>query len=64
MTHSQQQALEASVRALGFFKTANTIRDLYNAGTITLSQARAALRFLRRNQINQLGTCSAFLWRV
>lgn len=64
MTHSQQQALEASVRTLGFFKTSNTVRDLYNAGTITLSQARAALRYLRREQAAQLGTVSAFLCRV
>ena len=64
MTHSQQQALEASVRTLGFFKTANTIRDLYNADTITLGTARAALRYLRREQAAQLGTCSSFLFRV
>ena len=64
MSQSQAQALNAHVAAFGFFKTSNVIRDLYNAGTITLSQARCALRYLRRLQINQLGTVSAFLWRV
>lgn len=64
MSQSQAQALNNHVAAFGFFKTSNVIRDLYNAGTITLSQARAALRFLRRAQVNQLGVCSAFLWRV
>ena len=64
MTAQQQQALETSVATIGFFKTSNTIRDLYNAGTIRLSQARACFRFLRKAQVRDLGTVSSFLWRI
>lgn len=64
MTNLQYAGLEASVQSIGYFKTSNLIRAMYNDGTITLRTAKVIFRTLRDMQAMDLNTISFFLFRI
>ena len=64
MTYNQQRILESTVKQVGFFKTSQMVRSMYEDSIITFAQYRALFAKLRRMQVFQLGTVSDFLFHL